>query len=125
MDELAGGPKGGGSAIAAGVPIEVRSHPDRAGEAVQVRLPSGEELAFRLEVPPRAGETSTSSRSEGRTGGDPRGAAKADTAVARITETYRAGVYEVRGPDGIEVVAANVSAAEAEIDPLGEETLRE
>jgi hypothetical protein len=34
-------------------------------------------------------------------------------------------VYEVRGPDGIEVVAANVSAAEAEIDPLGEETLRE
>ncbi len=125
VDELAGGSKGGGSAIAAGAPIEVRSHPDRAGEAVQVRLPSGEELAFRLEVPSRAEEASPSSRPGGRAGGDPRGAAKADAAVARITETYRAGVYEVRGPEGIEVVAANVSAAEAELDPLGEETLRE
>ncbi|MEE9275964.1 MAG: hypothetical protein V3V62_11715 [bacterium] len=121
VDYLVGGIRGTSSSVVAGAPLEIRARANRVGEEVRVRPPGGREVTLRLEAvaPP------TSGGSDGKEAASPAGRGRPGAALARFAGTHRAGVYDVRGPEGPEPVAANVPASEADLEPLSAEALRQ
>jgi hypothetical protein len=117
VDYLGGRAEGTVAGIQAGESIDISAKANLVGEAVQIRSPSGSEKILRLEQEQGGDRQSPTpairSEVEGR------------AAVAKFTGTFRAGFYEIRKPDGVEVVASNFPRSEAILDPLGEVELRE
>ncbi len=117
VDFLGSGAEGTVAGIQTGEPIEVRSKTYQIGEVVQVRSPSGDEETLRLERspdddrlrPPASGQ-------KGAEGG---------AVLARFDGTFRAGFYEIRKPDGLELIAANIPPSEMILASLGDNELRD
>jgi hypothetical protein len=115
VDFLGGGAEGTAAGIQVGEPIEVRAKAHRAGEVVQIRSPSGAEESLLLK---RLAD-------DKRLSPPPAGRKKADGGAvgARFTGTFRAGFYEIRKPDGVEVIAANLPQSETVLESLKDEEL--
>lgn len=109
MDFLGSSAEGAVAGIQAGEIIEVNSKTSQIGEFVQVRMPSGAEETLRLEPSPESKE-----KNQG--GG---------TVFARFDKTFHAGFYEIRKPDGIEIVAANIPKSEMVLTSLTDNELHD
>ncbi|MFC1491920.1 hypothetical protein ACFLQ0_04975, partial [Nitrospinota bacterium] len=116
VDFLGSRSKGAVAGIEAGRPILFRVQAHRAGEVVQVRSPSGTETTLRLELPEKGESSPAIPSSRAGVGGG--------FALAGFTDTHQAGFYEIRRPDGRELVAANVPASESVLEPLSDAELR-
>ncbi len=116
VDFVGGRAKGVASSLEAGQTLEVRAQASRAGEAVQIRIPGGEEAVLRLE--PEGGPHPVGAQSA------PQASPPAGAAIARYARTFRAGFYQVLTPEGTQVVAVNVPASEGQLEPLSDSELR-
>ena len=116
MNYLGSSSRGEASGLEAGNAIELRVPATRSGEEIQVRSPSGGNARLRHST---GQGVATSRVPPGSVAGNESG----DSLVV-YADTYEAGIYEIVKPGGNELVAANVPAAEAQLDPMSDEELR-
>jgi hypothetical protein len=116
VNYLGSSSRGEASGLEAGNAIELRVPATRSGEEIQVRSPSGGNARLRHST---GQGVATSRVPPGSVAGNESG----DSLVV-YADTYEAGIYEIVKPGGNELVAANVPAAEAQLDPMSDEELR-